>query len=234
MKAYKIRGYGSVDNLSIEEVELGKLKDNYVRVKMQATSLNAADLDYVYSKFYRLIGLKKSANLILGSDLVGVVYEVGRKVSNFKIGDLVWCDTSNPLSYGTYGEYVDVPGDQLAIRDASIPITDAACMPSASMVAFQNVYMKKGPKRGMNVLVVGAGGGIGTALVQFLIDIGANITAIDKKEKHQGLLDLGVKTVYDYRDYDYIEQDVEYDFIYDLFYNRKILHAVKRDRKSVV
>lgn len=66
------------------------------------------------------------------------------------------------------------------------------------------------------VFVIGAGGGIGTILVQLLKLKDATITAFDKEEKHALLKQMGVSETYDYRQINYIDQDVTYDYVFDL------------------
>ena len=63
------------------------------------------------------------------------------------------------------------------------------------------------------VLVNGAGGGIGTILVQLLKSIGADVTAVDKIEKHQMLRSIGANRTIDYRETDYTKENIEYDYV---------------------
>ena len=74
----------------------------------------------------RFTGLSKPGYLILGSDLVGTVEMLGSLVSDFIVGDVVWADTSNPLSYGTFAEYIVVPASSLRKLSADLTLEKAA------------------------------------------------------------------------------------------------------------
>ncbi|GAJ05703.1 unnamed protein product, partial [marine sediment metagenome] len=79
--------------LQLKEVEKPVPKDNEVLIKVHATSLNAADLEFLKGVFVvRLLyqGLFKPKNTIPGSDIAGQVEAVGRKVKQFQPGDEIW------------------------------------------------------------------------------------------------------------------------------------------------
>lgn len=153
-------------------------------------------------------------------------------MKDFKVGDIVWADLSNPLSYGTFAEYVSVPASSLQRIPFDINLEEAACLPTAGMVALQNVNIKRKPKKGDKVLVNGAGGGIGTVLVQLLKSIGAEITAVDKLEKHQMLKLIGANKTIDYREIDYTKENIKYDYVYDLLCTKKLSRCMSVVKKN--
>lgn len=86
MKAIVLNKYGSIKDLSLKEVEIPKINEDEVLLKLLFTSLNAADLDFINGHpLVRFTGLFKPGFPILGSDLVGVVLETGKKLQNSKL-----------------------------------------------------------------------------------------------------------------------------------------------------
>ncbi len=87
MKVYKIEEYGG----DFQRVEMEKpiIKENEVLVEVKAISLNSSDLEFYKGKpaYVRVWGIKKPRVTILGSDISGVVVEVGKEVKSVKIGD---------------------------------------------------------------------------------------------------------------------------------------------------
>lgn len=93
MKAIVATKYGSPDVLQLKEIAKPTPRDNEALVKIQAASLNAADLEYLRGAFIvRLLyrGLLKPKYKIPGSDIAGQIEAVGRKVKQFQPGDEIW------------------------------------------------------------------------------------------------------------------------------------------------
>lgn len=233
MKAIVLDKYGSTDDLVFKDYPKPKIKPNEVLIRMLYTSINSADLDFINGHpLVRFTGMSKPGYPILGSDCVGEVVELGSEVQNLLPGDMVWADTSNPLSYGTFAEYLSVPADELQILPEHMNPEYASCLPTAAMVALQNVNIKNKPKKGDKILVNGAGGGIGTILVQLLSALGTDITAVDKAEKHNMLKTLGANRTIDYREIDYTDEDIEYDYVYDLLCTNKLRKVMSVTKKN--
>ena len=233
MKAVLLEKYGSTDNLIFTEYPKPEIKDDTVLIKLLFTSLNSADLDFIHGHpLVRFTGLFKPGYPILGSDCVGVMESCGKQVKGFQVGDTVWADLSNPLHYGTLAEYVSAPASSIQKLPSGISLEDAACLPCAAMVALQNFNLKRKPENGDKVLVNGAGGGIGTILVQLLKSIGADVTAVDKVEKHQMLRTIGANRTIDYNAIDYTKENIEYDYVYDLLCTKKLSRCVSVVKKN--
>ena len=116
---------------------------------MLYTSLNSADLDFVHGHpLVRFTGVFRPGYPVLGSDCVGRIESLGRDMEGFEAGELVWADLSNPLSYGTFAEYVSVPVASLQRMPLGIRPEEAACLPTAEVVASQNVNIKRKPGKG--------------------------------------------------------------------------------------
>lgn len=217
MKAIVLERYGTTEDLIITDVSKPVPKEGEVLVKLSYTSINAADLDYVHGHpLVRFTGLSKPGYPILGSDLVGIVEMLGASVTDVEVGDVVWADTSNPLSYGTFAEYIVVPAKSLRKLSANQDLEKAACLPSAGVVAYQNIQLLKQVEPGKTALVIGAGGGIGNIIVQYLVSMGLVVTAVDKASKHAMLKGIGVVNTIDYEETDVVNAGQEYDYVVDL------------------
>ena len=194
MRAIIANRYGTADVLEQREVEKPTPKDNEVLVKVVASALNAADLEFLNGTFVvRILGPFKPKYKILGSDIAGRIERVGKDVKAYKTGDEIWGDLSEH-GFGTLAEYVCVLEDGLRLKPAGMTFEQAAAVPTAAVVALQNLRGKRAIQPGQKVLINGAGGGVGTFAVQFAKFYGAEVTAVDSAEKLDMLSSLGART----------------------------------------
>ena len=225
MKALVCTKYGSPDVLQLKEVEIPAPKDNEALVKVHAASLNAADLEYLRGVFtVRLLyrGLFKPKNTIPGTDIAGQVETVGRNVKQFKPGDEIWGDLSYPYGFGTFAEYVCVPENALRLKPASMTFEEAAAIPTAAVVALQNLRGKRPIQPGQKVLINGAGGGVGTFAVQLAKYFGAEVTGVDSTEKLDTVRSIGADHFIDYIKEDFTKGGQRYDLILDVAVHRSV------------
>ncbi|WP_273820662.1 zinc-binding alcohol dehydrogenase family protein [Pseudomonas asplenii] len=166
MKAfvYDQAGLPLADPRALYEIELEKPVPGPrdLLVKIQAIAVNPVD-----SKLR--LGVQPAAPRILGWDAVGVVEGVGAEVSGFVVGDPVWYagDITRP---GCYADYGLVDERIAARRPLSISATEAAALPLTAITAwellFDRLRVAEGGGLGQSLLVIGAGGGVGSILVQ--------------------------------------------------------------------
>ncbi len=224
MKAIVCTKYGSPDVLQLEEVEAPVPKPNEALVKVHAASVNAADLETLRGDFVvRIASPRRPMYKILGTDVAGRIERVGRQVSRFEPGNEIWGDLSFPLGFGTFAEYVCIPEDALRLKPASMTFEEAAAIPTAGVVALQNLLCKRSIEPGQKVLINGAGGGVGAFAVQLAKHYGAEVTGVDSAGKLDMLRSLGADNVMDYRQEDYIRSGQRYDLILDVVAHRSIL-----------
>jgi NADPH:quinone reductase-like Zn-dependent oxidoreductase len=217
MKAIICTKYGPPEALQLKEVEKPTPKDNEALIKVCAASLNAADLETLRGVFInRITAPLKPMHKILGTDLAGQVIEVGRNVMEFQPGDEIWGDLSFPLSAGTFAEYVFVPENALRLKPASMTFEEAAAIPTAGVVALQNLIAKRPIQPGQKVLINGAGGGVGTFAIQLARYFGAEVTGVDSTEKLEMLISIGARHVIDYTQEDFTKSGKRYDLILDV------------------
>jgi len=222
MKAIVYTKYGPPDVLKLIEVEKPTPNDNEVLVKVYASSLNAADVDYLRGKpMVRPGGLRKPKYKILGSDIAGQVEIVGRSVNQFQPGDEIFLDSS-VCGFGAFAEYACVPENALMLKPASMTFEEAATIPQAAILALQGLRDKRQIQLGQKVLINGAGGGVGTFAVQIAKFFGAEVTGVDSTEKLDMLRSIGADHVIDYTQEDFTKSGQHYDLILDVVVSRSI------------
>lgn len=223
MKAIVYTTYGGPEVLHLTDVEQPMPKDDEVLVKIIATSVNSWDWDLLRGKpyLYRLLfGLFKPKFKTLGADIAGIVEAVGKNVQQFKPGDEVMGDISD--RWGGFAEYVCASATTLVLKPSTISFEQAAATPQAAVLAWQALHDKLQLKKGDNVLINGAGGGVGTFAVQLAKQLGAVVTAVDSEEKLSMLQSLGADHVIDYRKNDFTKNGLQYHLIIDVVANRSV------------
>jgi len=223
MKAIVYEKYGPPVVLQLKEVETPVPSDNEALVKVHASSVNAADLEILRGDFVNRIAAPiKPKYKILGTDIAGEIREVGRNVKQFQLGDEIWGDLSFPLGSGTFAEYVCVPENALRLKPASMTFEEAAAIPTAGVVALQNLLAKRPIQPGQKVLINGAGGGVGTFAVQIAKSFGAEVTGVDSTRKLDIMRSIGADHVIDYTKEDFTGNGQHYDLILDVVVQRWI------------
>ena len=227
MKAIVWTKYGSADGLQLRDVEKPAPKDNQVLVKVHAATASTADtefrrlkLPFPYSIPLRLyIGFSKPTRvLILGTEFAGEIESVGKEVTRYRPGDQVFGYTG--LGMGTYAEYVCLSeqpstlASVMAPMPANMSYAEAAAVPFGGLEAL-HALGRADIQRGQTVLIVGAGGCIGTWSVQLARHYGAEVTGVDRPEKLEMLRSIGADHVIDYTREDFTQSGRTYDVILD-------------------
>jgi len=228
MKAIVWTKYGSPDGLQLKEVQKPAPKEDEVLVKVHATTVTAGDSEMRRLKLPLMLSfpmrlyagfLRPKRIPILGQELAGEVEEVGKHVKSFKRGDQVFGTTG--FGFGAYAEYIclhDDPNEMqgaLAIKPVNMSYEEAAAVPTAGFEALH--FLRQADiQLGQKVLIIGAGGSIGTFSVQLAKHFGAEVTGVDSTEKLDMLRSLGADHVIDYTKEDYTNHGESYDLIIDV------------------
>ena len=226
MHAIVCTKYGSPDVLEYKEVDKPIPKDNEVLIRIYATSLNAADLEYLRGTFLVRVGRLRKPFKILGSDIAGRVDAVGSNVKQFQPGDEIFVDSSM-YGFGAFAEYACVPEKALMRKPTSMTFEEAATYPQAAILALQGLRDKKQVQPGQKVLINGAGGGVGTFAVQIAKYFGAEVTGVDNTEKLDLVRSIGVDYIIDYTTTDFTKNEQRYDLILDVVANRSIFDYMR-------
>ena len=224
MKAIVQDGYGSTDVYRYTDIEKPTPGDNEVLVKVRATSIHP-DVWHVMRGWplpLRLMGsgLRRPKHKVPGTDLAGTVAAVGKDVTGFKRGDEVFGETVTGENLwrngGSFAEYATVATERLAHKPPSVTFVQAAAVPTTAVIAMQATHGTAKVKPGQLVLVNGAGGGVGSLVVQMAKMMGATVTAVDSADKLAMLSDVGADRVIDYAIEDFTATGDRYDLIVDI------------------
>ena len=226
MKAIIWTKYGPLDGLQLQEVEKPVPKDNEVLIKVHAATVTAGDTEMRKLKLPYSLGLpirlytgfrQPTRVKILGQELAGVIEALGKDVTRFKEGDEVFGTTG--FAFGSYAEYNCLPAGStesaLAIKPANVSFEEAAAAPTAGLEAIHFMRIA-GLQSGQHLLINGAGGSIGTFMLQLAKLSGAQVTAVDSAAKLDMLRALGADRVIDYTREDFAASDQTYDVILDV------------------
>ncbi len=218
MKAIVYTKFGPPEVLQLKEVEKPVPKDNETLIKVHASSLNDADLDFLRGK--RQLS-RKPRYMILGSDIAGRIEAVGASVNQFQPGDEIFVDSSK-YGFGAFAEYVCVPENALSLKPAKLTFEEVATLPQAAILALQGLRDKRQIQLEEKVLINGAGGGVGTFAVQIAKLFGAEVTGVDSANKLDMVRSIGADHVIDYNQEDFTKSGQRYDLILDVVVSHSI------------
>lgn len=191
--------------LELREAEKPAPADDEILIRVHACSINAAD--------YRSIRLGiVPKRRIYGADISGTVAAVGRSISTIAVGDEVLGDLAM-FGFGGFAEYTVAPEHLLAKKLPSVSFEAAATVSLAGVTALQALRLGGEIRQGQSVLVLGAGGGVGTYCVQLAKHFGTRVTAVCGAQNVEQMRALGADRVIDYAREDCLAQGERYDRI---------------------
>ncbi len=223
MKAIVYARYGPPDVLQYLDIDKPVPADDQVLIKVHAASVNPYDWHFLRGTptFIRLFtGLSKPKSPRLGADLAGIVESAGKLVTRFKPGDTVFGTAT-----GSFAEYACAQEKTLALKPEKLSFSQAAAIPIAGVTALQGLRDSGKLRTGQSVLINGAAGGVGTFSVQLAKHFGANVTGVCSTRNLDLVRSLGADRVIDYTRTDFTESGEQYDVLFDLVGNRKLLRA---------
>jgi NADPH:quinone reductase-like Zn-dependent oxidoreductase len=216
MRAAVHTTYGPPEVVGICEVQKPATGADEVLVRVHATTVNRTDCAVRAAKpfFMRLFtGLARPRATILGCEFAGVVEGVGIGVTSFTVGERVFGYREGP--FGAHAEYLSIPQNgSVATVPANVTFAQAAASTEGSHYALTHIRGAK-VRRGQDVLVYGASGGIGSAAVQLLKSLGATVTAVCDTGHLELVRGLGADRVIDYTAEDFTQDEQRYDAVLD-------------------
>jgi NADPH:quinone reductase-like Zn-dependent oxidoreductase len=219
VKAVVYDRYGAPGVLRVEDVPMPSPAAGQVRVRIVATSVNLSDWECLRGSpaYARIGGLRAPARRTLGSDIAGVVDDVGEGVTRFRPGDEVYGD--NLSLKGGFAEYAIAPEPALTHKPAQLTFAEVSTIPQAGAIALQGT---KGAAADRRILINGAGGGSGAFAIQLAKRLGAHVTGVDNDAKLDFMRSVGADDVIDYRRDDFTRTTQPYDLILDLVAHRSV------------
>lgn len=172
MKAVRFHEVGGPEVLQYEDVEQPVPAAGQVRFRVAASAFNSAD-NGMRAGF---LPIPVVLPHIPGYDVSGTVDSVGDGVDGLAVGDAVVGFLPMEQDGGA-AEYVVAPADAVVTAPSSIPLADAAALPSVALTAWQALFDDGALESGQRVLIVGAGGVVGKYAIQLAKRAGAHVIA---------------------------------------------------------
>lgn len=184
---------GGPDVIQWGEVDLPELNENQVLVKTEFVAMNPVDTYIRAGKMPSKVG---KFPFIIGSDLVGTVEKVGSKVKNFKVGQKVW----TPRCNGAAAEHAIVDADVLFEVPNGADPQQLVALAQVASTACRGLIQSAQLHANETLFVQGAGGCVGSTLIQLAKALGAQvIAATTGEEKMAWCRELGADQVLDYK-----------------------------------
>jgi NADPH:quinone reductase-like Zn-dependent oxidoreductase len=222
MRAACVHRYGGPEEVRLREVTKPRPGRGEILIRVVATPVNSADwrirslqVPRGYRTLMRLVmGLSGPRRPILGTELVGVVAEVGTGVDTFRVDDCVIAVTGS--SMGAHAEFKVMPANGRVIpKPASLSLAEASALCFGGLTALHYLRAKAKLQPGEQLLVVGASGAVGTAAIQLARVFGAEVTAVCSGSNAKLVEGLGARRVIDYTHEDFTARHESYDVILD-------------------
>lgn len=221
MRAAVYDRYGPPEVVELRDVPKPAPRDNELLIRIRATTVSSGDwrgrtlaMPAGFGAMGRLFfGITGPRKPILGTELAGDVEAVGRDVRSYKVGDRVFAFPGSAM--GCHAEYRCVAeGPDVA------PIPDALSYEQAAALSFGGTtvlsYLRRARvQRGDKLLVNGASGAVGTAVVQLARHLDATVTAVCSGGNAALVRSLGADHVIDYTREDFTTNGQRYDVIVD-------------------
>lgn len=221
MQAWFARHYGGTEVLRLEQAPIPAIKPDQILIRILATTVNSGDVRVRGCNFppgTRLmgrlaLGWNGPRQPILGTEFAGVVDSVGSGVTRFQKGDAVYAFSG--LTMRAHAQYaVIAETGPVALLPAGLDFHEASALCFGGTTALH--YLRQaGLKPGDDILVLGASGAVGLALVQLAKHQGARITASTSAGNAELVLRHGADRVIDYHSTDIASLPDRFDIIAD-------------------
>ena len=209
------RQYTTPSNIKTEHIDQPIPTENKVLVKVHATTVNRTDCANLTAKPFIMrfvLGLLQPKKIIIGTDFAGEVIAVGANIKSLHIGDNVF--GFSDAGAESQAEYLTATEQDLFPIPEKISYKEAAASLEGAHYAYSFMH-KVDILPGQNILINGATGGIGSALLQFVKQYDVKITATCNTKNISLIQSLGADKVYDYTQEDFTTDTSQYDFIFD-------------------
>ena len=221
VKAIIRDAYGSVDVLRLADIDQSVAGDADVLVRVHAAGVDQGVWHLMTGTPYVMrlagFGIRAPKNPLLGYDVAGRIEAVGAQVTEFQTGQEVF-----GTCRGSFAEYAVARPDRLLSKPDNVSFEEAAAVPISGYAALQAVREHGGVRPGQRVLIIGAGGGVGTLAVQIAKAEGAEVTGVCSASKTELVRSVGADHVIDYTREDFADGRNRYDVILDIAGNRSL------------
>jgi NADPH:quinone reductase-like Zn-dependent oxidoreductase len=225
MKAIMQDRYGSAEVLELRDIQDPGVGDDDVLVRVHAAGCGPDVWHLMTGQPYfvrPMVGFGKPKVRVRGRDVAGRVEAVGANVTGVRPGEEVM-----GIVEGSFAELAIARPDKLVRKPARLSLEEAAAVPISGLTALQAIRDKGEVRPGQRVLVIGAGGGVGTLTVQIAKAFGAEVTAVCSTSKLDMVRSIGADEVIDYTSEDFVDGTRRWDLIVDTA-GRRPLSVLRR------
>lgn len=200
MKAVRFHTVGGPEVLEREEIDQPEPDAGQVRIRVAASAYNAAD-GGMRGGF---LPIPITLPHVPGYDVSGVVDAIGADVGDMNVGDEVVGFLPMERDGGA-AEFVVAPVDAVVAAPASVPLTDAAALPSVALTAWQALFDDGDLQSGQRILIVGAGGVVGKYAIQLAKRAGVHVVATASPRSAEAVRAAGADQVIDHTTTDVLD-----------------------------
>lgn len=210
MKALTFKRYGKSPGIGFAEITCPQLKPDELLVEVYAVGLNPID-NMIPTGMFKPV-LKFQLPATMGSDLSGVVKEVGSRVTRFKPGDAIFASLFD-LGSGSLAEFAVVPEKVAALKPTNLTFVEAASIPMVGLTSWQALKERANIQRGQKVFIPAGAGGIGTFAIQLAKYMGAKVGTTTSSGNVSLVTSLGADEVIDYKQREFEKVLRGYDMV---------------------
>lgn len=210
MKALVLKRYGGPDHVEFADIPRPVPNADEILVQVRAVGLNPIDNMIPKGTFKPIMKFELPATM--GSDLAGVVVEVGKSVTRFKVGDEVFASIFD-LGTGSLAEFAVVPESAAALKPSNLDFVPAASTPMVGLTAWQALKARANVQPGQKVFIPAGSGGIGTFAIQLAKHLGAKVGTTTSSNNVALVESLGAEEVVDYKKQDFQDVLQDYDVV---------------------
>lgn len=210
MQALTFKRYGKSPEIGFSELPVPVLQPDELLVEVHAAGLNPIDNMIPTGMFKPVMKFQLPATI--GSDLAGVVVEVGSQVTRFKKGDAVFASLFD-LGSGSLAEFAVVPERVAAIKPENLDFVQAASIPMVGLTSWQALKDRANVQKGQKVFIPAGAGGIGSFAIQLAKYFGAKVGTTTSTGNVQLVSSLGADEVVDYKKHQFEKTLHGYDMV---------------------
>lgn len=183
MKAVRVNGWGQP--VQVEDIPVPEIGNDEVLVRVHAASINPFDAAVHAGYLQGLFSLP----LTLGTDFAGEVVKAGSQIHHVQPGDAVYGMT--PMHPGSFAEYLVAKANEVTHKPKTLNFIQAAGVPLPALAAYQSLFDLGGAQKGERVLIIGAGGSVGSCAIQLAKELGMEVFAVANPAREPLVRELG-------------------------------------------
>lgn len=212
MKAAQMLKYSKDIHLEINDIEIPKINNQQVLVKVKAAGVNPLDI-LILNGSIRMI-TDYDFPLILGNELSGVIVAVGKDVTNFKVGDHIY--TRLPVNQiGAFAEYTAVNEEAISLMPKNLSFNEAAAVPLTALTAYQALTDVLHAQPNKKLFIPGGTGGFGAMAIPIAKSMGLYVITSGSERGRLRTLQIGADQFINYHNEDYATVLSNIDYVID-------------------